>query len=57
MLRSPTVLLSLYDLPKDPWELPALLNELFQDYKYFIRQHYFNSFDDVLYVVPDHVNS
>jgi FkbM family methyltransferase len=50
----PVIALSLYHLPKDPWELPALLQELCQDYSYFIRQHYFNSFDSVLYAVPDH---
>lgn len=49
----PVIALSLYHLPKDPWELPALLEELCQDYSYFIRQHYFNSFDSVLYAVPN----
>lgn len=49
----PIITLSLYHLPKDPWELPALLNELCQDYTYFIRQHYFNSFDSVLYAIPN----
>jgi FkbM family methyltransferase len=50
----PVIALSLYHLPKDPWELPALLQELCQDYSYFIRQHYFNSFDSVLYAIPNH---
>jgi FkbM family methyltransferase len=49
----PVIALSLYHLPKDPWELPALLQELCQDYSYFIRQHYFNSFDSVLYAIPN----
>ncbi len=49
----PVIALSLYHLPKDPWELPALLQELCQDYRYFIRQHYFNSFESVLYAVPN----
>jgi len=49
----PVIALSLYHLPKDPWELPALLQELCHDYRYFIRQHYFNSFDSVLYAVPN----
>jgi hypothetical protein len=49
----PVIALSLYHLPKDPWELPELLQELCQDYRYFIRQHYFNTFDSVLYAVPN----
>ena len=49
----PVIAMSLYHLPKDPWELPALLQEFCQDYRYFIRQHYFNSFDSVLYAVPN----
>ena len=49
----PVIALSLYHLPKDPWELPAVLQELCQDYSYFIRQHYFNTFESVLYAVPN----
>jgi FkbM family methyltransferase len=49
----PVIAISLYHLLKDPWELPALLQELCQDYSYFIRQHYFNSFESVLYAVPN----
>ena len=49
----PVIALSLYHLPKDPWELPTLLQELCEDYRYFIRQHYFNTFDSVLYAVPN----
>ncbi|CAM5789220.1 hypothetical protein CCAE64S_02341 [Castellaniella caeni] len=48
----PVLALSLYHKPEDIWELPELLFELCVDYKYFIRQHYFNSFDSVLYAVP-----
>jgi len=50
----PIIALSLYHLPKDPWELPEVLHELCEDYSYFIRQHYFNSFESVLYAVPKH---
>jgi FkbM family methyltransferase len=50
----PVIVLSLYHLPKDLWELPNLLQELCQDYSYFIRQHFFNSFDCVLYAVPNY---
>ncbi len=48
----PVIALSLYHLPKDPWELSIALNEICQDYRYFIRQHRFNTFDSVLYAIP-----
>ncbi len=48
----PVIALSLYHLPKDLWELPALLDGFCKDYRYFIRQHCFNTFDSVLYAVP-----
>jgi FkbM family methyltransferase len=48
----PVIALSLYHLPRDPWELPAILKEVCQDYLYFIRQHRFNTFDSVLYGIP-----
>ncbi|NQV75651.1 MAG: FkbM family methyltransferase, partial [Bacteroidetes bacterium] len=50
----PVIALSLYHLPNDPWELTAVLQELCHDYTYFIRQHCFNSFDSILYAVPNH---
>lgn len=49
----PVIALSLYHLPKDPWEIPAIMQELCQDYQFFIRQHYCNSFESVLYAVPN----
>jgi len=48
----PVLALSLYHRPQDLWELPLLLAELCEDYHYYIRQHFFNSFDSVLYAVP-----
>lgn len=49
----PVLALSLYHLPRDPWELPALLREMCPDYRFYLRQHCLNSFDSVLYAVPD----
>jgi hypothetical protein len=34
------------------WELPLALADLCDDYRFYVRQHYFNSFDSVLYAVP-----
>lgn len=52
--RAPPVLaISLYHRPQDLWELPALVHSLCPGYSLYIRQHYFNSFDSVLYAVPN----
>lgn len=48
----PVLAVSLYHKPQDLWELPELLFALCHDYKFYIRQHCFNSFDSVLYAVP-----
>lgn len=48
----PVVAASLYHNPQDIWALPELIFNLCQDYNYYIRQHYFNSFDLVFYAVP-----
>ncbi|MFN7882639.1 MAG: FkbM family methyltransferase, partial [bacterium] len=48
----PVLTLSLYHNPQDLWELPELLFRMCPDYQFHIRQHYFNSFDCVLYAVP-----
>jgi hypothetical protein len=48
----PTLALSLYHNPQDIWELPELLFQMCFEYNLFIRQHFFNSFDCVLYAVP-----
>jgi FkbM family methyltransferase len=50
----PVLALSLYHLPQDLWELPLALAELCEDYRFHVRQHYFNSFESVLYAVPRH---
>jgi FkbM family methyltransferase len=48
----PVLALSLYHCPQDLWELPLVLANLCDDYRFHVRQHYFNSFDSVLYAVP-----
>lgn len=49
----PVLAVSLYHQPHDLWELPELLFELCPRYRFHIRQHGFNSFDAVLYAVPE----
>lgn len=48
----PILALSLYHNPQDIWALPELLFGLCIEYDIYIRQHYFNSFESVLYAVP-----
>jgi FkbM family methyltransferase len=48
----PVLAISLYHRPEDIWLIPELLFEICPEYNFFIRQHYYNSFDSVLYVVP-----
>ncbi len=48
----PILAISLYHRPEDVWEIPELLFSLCKNYRFYIRQHYFNSFDSVLYAVP-----
>ena len=50
----PVLALSLYHCPQDLWELPLACADLCEDYRFHVRQHYFNSFDSVLYAVPRH---
>jgi FkbM family methyltransferase len=50
----PVLALSLYHLPQDLWELPLASVDLCEDYRFHVRQHYFNSFDSALYAVPRH---
>lgn len=49
----PVIAMALYHKPGDMWELPLLVNQLVDDYKFYIRQHDNNSFDAVFYAVPD----
>ena len=50
----PVLALSLYHCPKDLWELPLALKTMCDGYCFYIRQHYFNTFESVLYAVPRH---
>jgi FkbM family methyltransferase len=48
----PVLAISLYHKPADLWEIPLLICKISSSYKLYIRQHWFNSFDTVLYAVP-----
>ncbi len=48
----PILVLSLYHRPADLWEIPALIASYCPDYKFYIRQHFNNSFDSVFYAIP-----
>ena len=48
----PTLAISFYHRPQDLWEIPAWLAVHCVDYDFALRQHYFNSFDSVLYAIP-----
>ncbi|MGJ0484901.1 MAG: FkbM family methyltransferase [Methylomicrobium sp.] len=48
----PVLAISLYHRPKDIWEIPELLSAVYSEYQFYIRQHYYNSFDSVLYAIP-----
>lgn len=47
----PDVAVSIYHRPEDLWELPLLMAEMLPDAALYIRQHGYNGFDTVLYVV------
>jgi FkbM family methyltransferase len=49
----PVLAISLYHRPQDLWEIPGQLLEWCEDYRFYIRQHYYNSFDSVLYAIPN----
>lgn len=49
----PVLAISLYHRPQDIWEIPTLLRQLCLNYKFYVRQHYFNSFESVIYAVPE----
>jgi FkbM family methyltransferase len=48
----PIIALSAYHKPQDLWDLPDLISSISTDYTFYFRQHYFNSFDLVLYAIP-----
>jgi FkbM family methyltransferase len=49
----PVIAMSLYHRPEDLCELPEVLFGFCEDYSFYVRQHYFNSFDCVLYGIPN----
>ena len=50
--HKPVIAASCYHHPSDLWELPRLIDEIDDSYRLYLRQHEFNSFDLVLYGVP-----
>jgi len=54
-LRSsrPVLAISAYHKPDDLWQLPDLISDICPDYTCYLRQHASNSFDLVLYAVPN----
>lgn len=50
--QKPVIAMSLYHKPKDIFELPNAILNIDNNYSLYIRQHYYNSFDCVLYAVP-----
>jgi FkbM family methyltransferase len=49
----PVMSMAMYHRPGDMWELPLLVNQLVDDYKFYIRQHDNNSFEAVFYAIPN----
>ena len=49
--KKPILMVCLYHTKDDLWELPLLINEMRNDYKFYIRQHYPNGLETVLYCV------
>ena len=50
--NSPIICLSAYHRPEDIWELANVINSISNNYSFYLRQHYYNSFDVVLYAIP-----
>ena len=48
----PILAISYYHKPDDIWKIPLWLSEHCDNYKFYLRQHHYNSFDSVLYAVP-----
>ena len=51
-LHRPVLALSSYHHPHDLWALPKCIASMVEGYRFYLRQHHFNSFDLVLYAVP-----
>lgn len=48
----PVMALSLYHRPEDIWAIPDTIAAIADGYDLYLRQHFANSFDSVLYAVP-----
>lgn len=53
----PTMAISLYHRAQDVWEIPKSLSNLCPDYLFYVRQHWFNSFDSVMYAIPKSIKN
>jgi FkbM family methyltransferase len=51
-VHRPVLAISCYHKPEDLWVLPNLIDSLVPGYRMYFRQHTFNSFDLVLYAIP-----
>lgn len=49
----PIIGVSIYHKPDDMWRIPLLIRSMVDDYSFLIRQHMVNSFESVLYAVPN----
>jgi hypothetical protein len=50
----PALAISAYHRPSDVWALVDVLAETLEGYRFHLRQHFYNSFELVLYAIPIH---
>lgn len=48
----PCLAISVYHKPKDLWQIPLYLKELYAGYKIYLKMHYENCFETVCYAIP-----
>ena len=48
----PVLSMSAYHKPEDLWDLIKRVKAISDGYNFYLRQHYYNSFDVVLYAIP-----
>lgn len=53
--NKPIISISCYHQANDIFELPQIIDRIYPDYSFYFRQHYYNSFDLVLYATPNNV--
>ena len=49
----PVLVMAGYHKPGDLWNLPLQLSTVCDNYKFYIRQHDYNSFESVVYAIPN----